>query len=144
MFALFQARERGIHLRDDWCLQRDGAKAHILAFGGDLALRRLPHLDRVLATRRHGQAAAERSNRTAMGWGQTSGRGLGDELAAAAAARCPSWASVSSCARVSFRTQLSLRCAVIIQLFPPWAADDTAHRRWQTRLPTPRPVTLVK
>ena len=42
-----------------------------------------------------------------------------DELAAAAAARCPSRASVSSCARVSFRTQMSLRCAVIIRLVVP-------------------------
>ena len=64
MFALFQARERGIHLRDDWCLQRDGAKAHILALGSDLALRRLPHLDRVLARRGHGRCAAPRMRGT--------------------------------------------------------------------------------
>jgi len=62
-----------------------------------------------------------------------------DRLAAAAAARCPSWASVSSCARVSFRMQMSLRCAVIIRLVVPSRGGRMTPRIVNGKLVYPPP-----
>ena len=62
-----------------------------------------------------------------------------DGLAAAAAARCSSWASVSSSARVSFRTQMSLRCVVIIQLVVPSRGGRMTPRNVDGKLVYPPP-----